>query len=267
MDYRDLNFSKLGIRTLPLYQKESPGETRARTQPGTVKADRMFVGSGDSVFKADKQGIYLGNSEFDDAPFSVDKDGNAILTSATLTGTVSPTGNFNMEGYDIDDVGKITADSVVGPLTGNVTGNVTGDLTGNADTADSVNGLYIVTEYWLPIIPQWQFSLSTSYVTVDGSLVQVNFSDLDGWDVFLEVTGKTDAQTGYFQLYNVTDVAAFTGSELSTASTDPVILRTSALTKPSGTKSIALQYKIPDGDEATEYVNAITAKLVVRLSA
>ena len=123
-----------------------------------------------------------------------------------------------------------------------------------------------VGEYWLQVSPQWQYANNTAYVDVDGSLVQVNFDDLSNKTVYFEVTGKTDAGTGTYQLYNITDAAAFAGSELSTASTSAVLMRSSALTIPTGTKSVKVQYKCVGGDGSTEYVNCIVAKLIVRSS-
>jgi len=121
-------------------------------------------------------------------------------------------------------------------------------LTGNAVfkdiTASSIDSPENVKEYWLQVSPQWQFALNR--------------------DVFFEVTAKTDAGTGTYQLYNITDAAAFAGSELSTASTDPIILRSGTLTIPTGSKEVKVQYKCVGGDGATEYVNCIVAKLIVR---
>ncbi len=47
---------------------------------------RMSVGSGNNIFKVDSNGIYLGNAHFEDAPFSVDMEGNLYAESATIEG-------------------------------------------------------------------------------------------------------------------------------------------------------------------------------------
>lgn len=129
----------------------------------------------------------------------------------------------------------------------------------------SVDEKHTITEYWLQCSPQWQYSNSANYEAVDGSLVQVNFDDLTDWTVYFEVTGKTDAHTGYFKLYNITDAADIANSEVSTSSTSQVIMRSSAITKPTGTKQLAVWFKCEGGDGATDYVNCIVAKLVVRM--
>ena len=48
----------------------------------------LTVGSGDAVFKANAQGIYLGNANHGSAPFHVALDGTLTASSGTFTGTV-----------------------------------------------------------------------------------------------------------------------------------------------------------------------------------
>ena len=85
MSYKDLGFDGFGIRTIPTYTKQTPQETRASAQPGAVVADKLYVGSEDNVVKADKEGLYVGNRDFVSAPFNVDMQGNAKLSSAEIT--------------------------------------------------------------------------------------------------------------------------------------------------------------------------------------
>jgi len=47
----------------------------------------VAVGNGSNVFRADQSGIWLGASEWADAPFRVDMAGNLTASSANLTGT------------------------------------------------------------------------------------------------------------------------------------------------------------------------------------
>ena len=58
-----------------------------------VAGSTITIGSGDSIFKADTAGIYLGNSIFADAPFRVSPSGNltaegAIFTDVDVSGIV-----------------------------------------------------------------------------------------------------------------------------------------------------------------------------------
>lgn len=52
---------------------------------GTLEGINIKIGSGDDVFKADSNGIYLGDSDFASAPFRVDMNGNVRASSLTLT--------------------------------------------------------------------------------------------------------------------------------------------------------------------------------------
>jgi hypothetical protein len=136
--------------------------------------------------------------------------------------------------------------------------------------ATTITGLYTASEMWMaPLMPQWDNSWTNlnSYADVTGSIFDVHWEDFaTGWNVYFDMVGKTDAGTGYFQIYNTSDSAAITGSEVSTTSTNPVDLRSGALTIPTAVKTCKLQHKIVGGDGATEYVNSIMAKIVVRLA-
>lgn len=57
-------------------------------QAGSLNGINMSIGSGDTIFKADSNGIYLGNSTFASAPFSVDMNGNLIATNADISGKI-----------------------------------------------------------------------------------------------------------------------------------------------------------------------------------
>ena len=51
----------------------------------------ISIGSGDSIFKADSNGIYLGNANFASAPFRVNMSGLLTATNANITGTITST--------------------------------------------------------------------------------------------------------------------------------------------------------------------------------
>lgn len=134
-------------------------------------------------------------------------------------------------------------------------------------TAGTIISFPTVTEIWLAsLIPQWTNSWTAlnTYQNVGASMFSINWSDFTGWSVYLDIVGKTDAGTGYYQLYNATDSAAFANSEVSTASTTPINIRSGATTKPTGTKVCNIQHKIIGGDGVNQYVNTIMAKLIIR---
>jgi hypothetical protein len=55
----------------------------------TITGGTISIGTGDSIFKADSNGIYLGNATFASAPFSVSMAGALTATSATITGALT----------------------------------------------------------------------------------------------------------------------------------------------------------------------------------
>jgi hypothetical protein len=59
------------------------------------------IGSGDSIFKADSNGIYLGNATFANAPFKVTPNGSLSATNASLTCNITATGG-TLGGWVID---------------------------------------------------------------------------------------------------------------------------------------------------------------------
>jgi len=62
------------------------------TFSGALSGGTISIGSGNNIFKADSNGIYLGNATFGDAPFRVSMVGALTATSATITGTINVTG-------------------------------------------------------------------------------------------------------------------------------------------------------------------------------
>ncbi len=74
------------------------GDISAAT--GTI-GNSIQIGSGESVFKADSNGIYLGSETFSSAEFRVNPEGELTATSATITGGLLNVGNL----ANADDVG------------------------------------------------------------------------------------------------------------------------------------------------------------------
>jgi hypothetical protein len=61
----------------------------------------MQIGSGNQVFRGDGSGIWLGASKFEDAPFSVDMDGNVVATGLSLSGYLTKAGTDQVLGGNI----------------------------------------------------------------------------------------------------------------------------------------------------------------------
>jgi hypothetical protein len=63
----------------------------ALTVTGAISGGTIAIGSGDTIFKADTSGIYLGNATFADAPFRVTPAGVMTASNATITGNITAT--------------------------------------------------------------------------------------------------------------------------------------------------------------------------------
>jgi hypothetical protein len=69
----------------------------------TINGGTITIGTGDDVFKANSNGMYLGDSTFADAPFRVSLDGEVVAT------------DLNMEGGDITGANiTITSNATIG---------------------------------------------------------------------------------------------------------------------------------------------------------
>ena len=70
---------------------------------GSIIGTTIAIGSGNSIFKADANGIYLGHAIFASAHFSVSMAGALIADSATITGSITATsgtiGSFTIGTY------------------------------------------------------------------------------------------------------------------------------------------------------------------------
>ena len=64
------------------------------TFTGALSGGTISIGSGNSIFKADANGIYLGHATFASAPFSVTPAGALSAQSATLSGTIKSNQSF-----------------------------------------------------------------------------------------------------------------------------------------------------------------------------
>jgi len=90
----------------------------SKINTGTLSGISISIGSGNSIFKADGNGIYLGNATFGSAPFRVNMSGSVTASSITLTNASvgsgsSYTGNQIAEAYIGNlNASKITAGTI-----------------------------------------------------------------------------------------------------------------------------------------------------------
>jgi hypothetical protein len=86
----------------------------------SISGGSIAIGSGNSIFKANSNGIYLGNSSFESAPFRVNMSGQVVAESITLTNASIGAGSV-YQGTPIASayIGNLTANQITtGTLTG-----------------------------------------------------------------------------------------------------------------------------------------------------
>ena len=78
---------------------------------GTITGGSITIGTGDSIFKADSNGIYLGDATFANAPFRVTQGGALYASSTTISGALTTGAGSDIDGTYIDSIvaNKITA--------------------------------------------------------------------------------------------------------------------------------------------------------------
>ncbi len=89
---------------------------------GSIDGVTIKIGSGESVFKADTNGIYLGNETFANAEFRVSPAGAVTATSATISGDITATS------------GSLSSLAVSGALTVGTSGKITGGTSTSFNT-------------------------------------------------------------------------------------------------------------------------------------
>lgn len=101
----------------------------------------VSIGSGPNIFKADGNGIYLGNGTFNSAPFKVTPSGVATVENIHITG-----GTMNVGGrFGVNSFGDLTA--INANISGNITmnggsinwGNVNSDPTVTTANSNAIN--------------------------------------------------------------------------------------------------------------------------------
>ena len=98
-----LTLEQLRAGDMPQQPRRLPKSEIKWWQVSTVQANKIFygdfavnkgemtIGYGDAVFKADSNGIYLGDRVYGDAPFRVDMSGNLYAENVNLTGEINAT--------------------------------------------------------------------------------------------------------------------------------------------------------------------------------
>lgn len=75
---------------LPQYEEVNVLEQEAKRKvPDRGYFKTMEVGAGNRTMKMDERGIWMGSSDFETAPFSVDMSGNIKIRASALTQDIS----------------------------------------------------------------------------------------------------------------------------------------------------------------------------------
>ena len=183
------------------------GEVNATS--GTFNGS-IAIGSGNSIFKADSNGIYLGNATFGSAPFRVTPAGALTATNATITGAITATsGSF---------AGSLSSAS--GTFTGALSGGtISIGSSNNIFKADS-NGIYLGNASFgsAPFKVTPAGALTATGVTINGDLTLTN---IDGTTV---TYNGGNLVVGTIGSANLADTAIFPATlrfERSNATTAP----------------------------------------------
>jgi hypothetical protein len=88
---------------------------------GTISGGTISIGSGNSIFKADTNGIYLGNATFGSAPFRVSPSGELTATNASISGTITVTGGNAETTSGAQSKADSARDSAVSTASGDAT--------------------------------------------------------------------------------------------------------------------------------------------------
>lgn len=116
-----------GTNTVAINSNGSASFTGAITG-SAISGGTIAIGAGNSIFKADTSGIYLGNATFASAPFRVTAAGALTATGATISGAITATsGTFT---------GTVNANA--GTFSGNITSSAT--ITGGTITTSATGG-------------------------------------------------------------------------------------------------------------------------------
>ena len=166
----------------------------AGTFTGALSGGTISIGTGNSIFKADSNGIYLGNATFADAPFRVTPAGAMTASNATITGNITATSLTLSAGVTIANT-QITGLGALATADGVSTAQVSG--LGALATRNTVNATYIDSN-----------SITTNQIAANtiiaGNIASLNFysktakfdtGDVGGW--IMDGTGLYKAVGAY----------------------------------------------------------------------
>jgi hypothetical protein len=195
-----------GTNTVAINNDGSASFTGAITG-SAISGGTISIGSGNSIFKADTDGIYLGNATFGSAPFRVTAAGALTATGATISGAITATsgtftGTVNASGGtfsgSISSSATITGGKIVTGSGAALGTNVSGTKDGLF--LDSSN--YFFRDSTTPFPSEFRVGSSTKFIKINSSDPDTRMQiDTTNSDYAVEVAGTVRATNfiGSFQ--------------------------------------------------------------------
>ncbi len=156
--------------------------TGATFSAGTISGGTIRIGSGTSVFSADSNGLYLGNTTFASAPFRVTPGGALTATGATITGALVATSLTLQSGVTVPNT------------------SITG--LGTLSTLNSVNATYI-DDNSITTNKVVANTLNASHISAldfTGKTATFNQGTIGGWTINPDKLSSPPDGSGYSRL-------------------------------------------------------------------
>lgn len=212
------------------------------TFTGALSGGTIQIGSGESVFKADGNGIYLGNETFGSAEFRVSLSGALNATSASISGTITGStisgSSVTVGTFDGVNTGlRITSDGYIQGSGGGVRiknwdGSTGVYLFGNSITTPALNG---------------DNGSFTNQLEI-GGLNKKEYNFYPGGDIAAEFIEYSDGTGSYLNFKR----------RLATAGTNPRFFNFYKLTGTTNTETEIARFNINNGDTGLT-LNSCTA--------
>ncbi len=166
------------------------------TFSGELSGGTISIGSGNNIFKADSNGVYLGNAIFGSAPFRVTPAGVLTATTATLTGALTATSLNIQNTATVTDTANLINNAAVRQeiLTVEVEAGQVLDLESGADV--DIQNLGDVAIYVSDQDAILQGNINT--VSLGLSNLEATIVDLTSGvsDIFIQTTAPVPGQGG-----------------------------------------------------------------------
>ena len=166
------------------------------TFSGELSGGTISIGSGNNIFKADSNGVYLGNATFGSAPFRVTPAGVLTATTATLTGALTATSLNIQNTATVTDTANLINNAAVRQeiLTVEVEAGQVLDLESGADV--DIQNLGDVAIYVSDQDAILQGNINT--VSLGLSNLEATIVDLTSGvsDIFIQTTAPVPGQGG-----------------------------------------------------------------------